>query len=100
MIQPPVHEYGPSEGPQIGKIVYGPGQLGQDDAYKQMYTACDGKYKILNQEIQEKNKTTTYDASAKSDKTVTAQKTESAQEYTYITFECINGEKNNSREQP
>jgi hypothetical protein len=93
MIQPPVHEYGPNEGPQIGKIVYGPALLGQDDAYKQMYSACNGHYKIINQDIQERNKSTIYDASAKTtaknDKTITAKKTENSQDYTVITFECL-----------
>jgi hypothetical protein len=94
MIESPNSAYGPSEGKRIGQIVYHAFSTeSQEDAYKQMYNACNGKYKILDREIKEKNEETTYEAQTRKDsrdnQQVHAKQSTRSAEYVYVTFECI-----------
>ncbi len=97
MIESPASPFGPTEGKRIGKIVYyALSTESQEDAYKQMYTACNGKYKIIDREIKEKNQETTYEASTREDsrdnKHVNAKQSTRSVEYVYVTFECLDTE--------
>jgi hypothetical protein len=90
MIQSPTTAYGPSEGKKIGQILYDPHfKKSQEDAYRQMYEACDGKYRILSQQLKSMGEETTYDAYTDSHEKIHAKKTTTSQEYMHITFECL-----------
>jgi len=90
MIQSPTSEYGPSDGRQIGKIVYDPFLFdAREGAYKKMYRACNGNYKILEETTEQKNQKTTYDAHMTPSDGFKGTKTTESDEYVTITFECL-----------
>lgn len=88
MLVSPGGKYGPTDGNTIGRIKYlaeGASSVidsRRDDAFKKMYTACNGHYRILNDTSKDKlmgfSEYNVYSGSGFL----------GIQEYVYISFQC------------